>query len=182
MVHTLQPIEFSVHAAVVLVPTTLVIGKRRVRVMELVSRAARIPRIVVVDRIIGKLFPPSRSAVHDHIARKINSRGIGDPAEFMERIRYSPGRTYVAAVDERPSVREVRDTLAAEIAGVPRAARRPLGSVNVTAAPTSLAARTVVEVEVPLVGVLKAKAESEWVRSASGPGSDQIARRSARTV
>src|SRR5438132_4414123 len=100
----------------------------------------------------------------------------------MERIRYSPGRTYVAAVDERPSVREVRDTLAAEIAGVPRAARRPLGSVNVTAAPTSLAARTVVEVEVPLVGVLKAKAESEWVRSASGPGSDQIARRSARTV
>src|SRR5438309_4986830 len=150
--------------------------------MELVPDAVRVHRIIVVDRVVGKLFPPNRSAVHDHIVRKINSRGIGDAAELKERIRVGAGRTYRAVVDVRPGVRKVRDTLAAEIAGVPREAGCPLAGVNVGATPAPRGAVAAVEVEAPLVGVLEAKAEREWIRRASPPASDRSAHSPARTV
>src|SRR6266478_6373763 len=182
VVNSLVRGKFNMDAAMGHVRAAMVILKLRVRVIEFVSYAFHVPRIIVVDRVIpkiAKIFPPSRSTIHDHIVRKVNSCWI---AHAVVKTSKRPDRTRGTVVDVRPGAREVRDTLTAEIAGASRAARPPLISVNVITAPAPFGALTVVVIKVPLVRVLEAEAERKWVRSASGPGSDQSARRPARTV
>src|SRR5262245_39430692 len=171
----LEGVEFDVHAAIRFVGTTPVIGELSVRVMELTSRALHVPGEILVDQaaelFIAKGLPSRRRTVHDPIVRKVDTRGIGDPAVYADR---RSERARHAVVDVRPGAGEGVDAVPALAAGIRasrrRARRPPIAAVDVAAAPASLRALAVGEVEVPFVGILEAEAERERIGGAPGPG------------